>query len=52
VDMPGVEVDGYRVVHRQLGAGSRDAGSHGHGLLAAVIDDDGVGEATHACQRA
>jgi hypothetical protein len=47
VDVSGVVVDGDRVVHRRLGADNWDVGSHGHGLLAAVIDDGVVGEATH-----
>jgi hypothetical protein len=45
VDVPGVAVDGDRVVHRWLGAIGRDVGGRGRGRLAAVIDDDGVGEA-------
>jgi hypothetical protein len=48
VDVPGVAVDGDRVVHRWLGTGRRDIGSHVHGLLATVIDDSGVGEVSHA----
>jgi hypothetical protein len=52
VDVSGVVVDGDRVVHRRLGADSWDVGSHRHGLLAAVIDDGVVGEATHTCRRA
>jgi hypothetical protein len=36
VDLPGVAVDGDRVVHRWLGTGRRDIGSHMHGLLATV----------------
>jgi hypothetical protein len=45
VDVPGVVVNGDRVEHRWLRAGSRDVGSRGHGLLASVIDDGGVGRA-------
>jgi hypothetical protein len=39
VDVPGVVVDGDRMVHRRLGAGRRDVGSRWHGRLAAVIED-------------
>jgi hypothetical protein len=47
VDVPGVTVDGNRVVHRRLDAGQRGVGS---GPLAAVVDEGGVGEASHAHQ--
>jgi hypothetical protein len=48
VDVPGVAVDGDRVVHRWFGAVCRDVGGRGRGRLAAVIDDDEVGEAHRA----
>jgi hypothetical protein len=52
VDVPGVAVDGDRVVHRRLGAGRRNVGSGGYGWLAAVIDDGGVSKAGRARRRA
>jgi hypothetical protein len=52
VDMSGVAVDGDQVVHRRVGAGRRDVGSHEHVLLAAVIYDGEVGEASRASRRA
>jgi hypothetical protein len=52
VDVPGVAVDGDRVVHRWLEAVYRDVGGHGRGRLAAVRDDDEVGEAYWAHRRA
>jgi hypothetical protein len=52
VDVPGVTVDGDRVVHKRLGAGCRGVRSHDHGLLEAVIDNDGVVEASRARRRA
>jgi hypothetical protein len=45
VDVPGVAVDGNRVVYGRLGANCRNVESGGYGRLAAVIDDGGVGEA-------
>jgi hypothetical protein len=48
VNMPGVAVDGDRVVHRWLGADCRDIRGSRQGRLAAVIDDNGVGEAGRA----
>jgi hypothetical protein len=52
VDVPGVAMDGDRVVHWRLGAGRRNVGSGGYGQLAAVIDDGGVGKAGRARRRA
>jgi hypothetical protein len=52
VDVPGVVVDGDRVVYGRLGADRRNVESGGYGRLAAVIDDDGVGEAARARRRA
>jgi hypothetical protein len=52
VDVPGVAVDGDRVVHQWFGAVCRDVGGRRRGRLAAVIDDDGVGEAHRARRRA
>jgi hypothetical protein len=52
VDVPGVAVDGDRVVHRWLEAVCRDVGGRGRGRLAAVIDDGGVGEPHRARRRA
>jgi hypothetical protein len=52
VDVPGVAVDGDRVVHRWLGAVCRDVGGRGRGRLAAVIDDGEVSEAHWARRRA
>jgi hypothetical protein len=46
-----VAVDGDRVVHMRFGAGRRGVGSRGSGLLAAVVDEGGVGEASHARRR-
>jgi hypothetical protein len=48
VDVPGVEVDGDRVIHRQLRAGRQDVGCHERGRLASVVDDDGVDKASRA----
>ena len=48
MDVPGVAVDSDRVVHRWLGAVCLDVGGRGRGQLAAVIDDNGVGEAHRA----
>jgi hypothetical protein len=48
----GVVVDGDRVVHWWLGAVCLDVGGRGRGRLAAVIDDDGVGEAHRAREQA
>jgi hypothetical protein len=48
VNVPGVTVDGDRVVHRWLGADCRNVRESGHGQLATVIDDGGVGEAGRA----
>jgi hypothetical protein len=48
VDVPGVAVDGDRVVHRRLRADRRDVGGHGRGRLTAVIDGGGFGKASHA----
>jgi hypothetical protein len=52
VDVPGVVVDGDRVVYGRLGADRRNVESGGYGRLAAVIDNDGVGEAARARRRA
>jgi hypothetical protein len=52
VDASGVTVDGDRVVYGRLGADRRNVESGGCGRLAAVIDDDGVGEAGRARRRA
>jgi hypothetical protein len=49
VDVPGVAVDGDRVVHRWLGAVGRDVGGRGRGRLAVSRD---VGEAHRARRRA
>jgi hypothetical protein len=49
VDVPGVTVDGDWVVHRRLGAGRRGVESRGRDLLAAVIDEGRVSEASRAC---
>jgi hypothetical protein len=51
VDVPGVAVDGDRVVHRRLGAGRQGIGNRGRGLLATMVDNNGVGEASHTCWR-
>jgi hypothetical protein len=51
VHVPEVVVDGDRVVHRRLGAGHRGVGSRGCSPLAAVVDDCGVGEASHTRRR-
>jgi hypothetical protein len=51
VDVLGVAVDGDRVVHGRLGAGWRVVRSQGRGQLAAVVDDDGVDEASRARRR-
>jgi hypothetical protein len=48
VDVPGVTVDGDRVVHWWLGVVCRDVGGRRRGRLTAVIDDGGVGEAHRA----
>jgi hypothetical protein len=48
VDVPGVTVNGDRVVQRRLGAGRRDVGGREHGRLTAVIDNDRVGETSCA----
>jgi hypothetical protein len=52
VDVPGVAVDGDRVIYGRLGADHRDVESGGCGRLAAVIDDGGVGETGRARRRA
>jgi hypothetical protein len=52
VDVPGVAVDGDRVVHWWLGAVCRDIGGRGRDRLAVVIDDGGVREAHWARRRA
>jgi hypothetical protein len=52
VDVPGVAVDGNRVVSGRLGANRRNVESGGYGQRAAVIDDGGVGEAGRARRRA
>jgi hypothetical protein len=52
VDVPGVTVDGDRVVNGRLGATRRNVESGGYGRLAVVIDDGGVGEAGRARRRA
>jgi hypothetical protein len=52
VDVPGVAMDGDRVVHRRLGGGQQGIGSQGHGPIAAVVDDGGVAEAICARRRA
>jgi hypothetical protein len=51
LDVSGVAVDGNRVVNMRLGAGRRSVRSRGHGLLATVIDGDGLSEANHARRR-
>jgi hypothetical protein len=51
VDVPGVTVDGDRVVHGRLDAGRRVVGSRGSGPLATVVDEGGVDEASCACRR-
>lgn len=51
VDVPGVMVDGGRVVHGRLGARRRIIRSRGSGPLVMVVDDDGVDEASHARRR-
>jgi hypothetical protein len=48
VDVPEVTVNGDLVVHIRLEAGCWDVWGHGHGRLAAVIDDDGFGKASRA----
>jgi hypothetical protein len=48
VDVPGVSVDGDRVIYGRLGANRRNVESGGCGRLAAVIDDGGVDEAGRA----
>jgi hypothetical protein len=48
VDMLEVTVDGDRVVHRRLGVGRQGVESRGSGLLAVVVDEGRVGEASHA----
>jgi hypothetical protein len=44
MDVPGLAVNGDRVVHRRLRVRRRDGGSHRRGRLAAMIDDRGVSE--------
>lgn len=51
MDMPGVAVDGDRLVHGSLGADRRGVGRHGSGLLTTMVDEVGVGEASHARRR-
>jgi hypothetical protein len=51
VDVPGVAVNGDRVVHGRLGAGQRGVGSRGRAPLAAVVDEGGVVKASHARRR-
>jgi hypothetical protein len=51
VDVPGVTVDGDRVVHRWLGAVCRDVGGRRRGRLAVVINNGRVGEAHRARRR-
>jgi hypothetical protein len=46
--MPGVTVNGDRVVHRRLGVGRQDVGGRGHGRLAVVMDVGGVSKASRA----
>jgi hypothetical protein len=48
VDVPGVAVNGDRVVHRRLRARRQDGEGRGRGRLAAMIDDGGVGESARA----
>ena len=48
VDVPGVAVDGDRVVYGRLGVSRRNVGSGWWGRLTAVIDDGGVGESGRA----
>jgi hypothetical protein len=52
VDVPGVAVDGDRVVNGRLGANRRNVEGGWRGRLAAVIDDGGVGEPGRARCRA
>jgi hypothetical protein len=52
VDVPGVVVDGDRVVHRRLKTGRRDVRGRGRGRLVAVIDDGGFGKASRVRRRA
>jgi hypothetical protein len=42
VDVPGVTVDGDRVVHGRLDAGRRVIGSRGGRPLATVVDEGGL----------
>jgi hypothetical protein len=51
VDVPGVAVDGDRVVHKRLDTGQRGVGSRGRGSLAAVVDEAGVGKTSCARRR-
>jgi hypothetical protein len=51
VDVPGVMVDGDRVVHGRLDAGRRVIGSQGGCPLATVVDEGGVDEASCACRQ-
>jgi hypothetical protein len=52
VDVPGVAVDGDRVVYRWLGVVCWTIGGHERGRLTAVVDDGEVGEAHRARRRA
>jgi hypothetical protein len=52
VGMPGVAVDGDRVVHRRLRVGCRDVEGRGRGRLASVINDSGLSKAGRARRRA
>jgi hypothetical protein len=46
VDVPGVTVDGDRVVHERPGAGRRGVRSQWSGPLAALVDEGRVGKAS------
>jgi hypothetical protein len=46
--MPGITVDGDRLVNGSLDADRRGVGRHGSGPLTAMVDKVGVGEASHA----
>jgi hypothetical protein len=51
MDVHGVTVDGDRVVHGRLDAGRRGVGSRRRVPLMVVVDEAGVGEASHARRR-
>jgi hypothetical protein len=51
VDVPGVTVDGDRVVHMRLGAGQWGVGIRGRGPLTTMVDESRVDEVRNARRR-